>query len=228
MKSLIFTLLLITSTTANVEKTIFLAPPQINIPLSHPTLTDLNLPTLTPSSNSSLRTPLAASFPSPSSPEGSSTWLLLDSLTPSQRYELRICWAATQPTSFTLTPYTLDEVFDTPILIQSLNTYSLSLTPPPTPPATQKRERQSSILLIHIQSQASYFTSNKTLMSNPPPVTVDLILDPFLLNILPRSLLPTILYIIFIALTSLFILAPKIANWVQGIATTEDIQKKLQ
>lgn len=36
-------------------------------------------------------------------------------------------------------------------------------------------------------------------MANPPPVEVDIILDPYLLNIFPRSLVPTAVYIIIVA-----------------------------
>ncbi|KAK3989872.1 hypothetical protein QBC44DRAFT_79289 [Cladorrhinum sp. PSN332] len=238
LSSLTTIFLFTTPTTANTEKAIFLAPPEINIPLVHPTLTDLPLDILTPhnTSTSAIRTKLTASFPSSSQPKGTSTWLILDKLTPSQRYEVRICWAATQPTSFTLTTYPLSEVFDTPDLITSLNTYSLTrlsqssapLSQPP--PQTQKGERQTSLLLLHIQSAADYFASNATLMTNVPPVDVDIILDPFLLNVLPRSLAPTVIYIIIVASASLF-LSSKIASWVQGLATstsTEDNEKKQQ
>lgn len=41
-------------------------------------------------------------------------------------------------------------------------------------------------------------------MRNPPPVLVDIILDPFLLNILPRSLLPTVGYIVVVAAAAYF------------------------
>lgn len=41
-------------------------------------------------------------------------------------------------------------------------------------------------------------------MRNPPPVLVDIILDPFLLNILPRSLLPTVGYIVVVTAAAYF------------------------
>lgn len=80
---------------ANVEKAIFLGPAPVNIPLQQPTLTDLNLRTLTPEDNS-VRTELsrALSKESPEPPPGHATWLILDHLTEGQRYELRVCWAA--------------------------------------------------------------------------------------------------------------------------------------
>lgn len=85
---------LLTPTFANTEKTIFLGPERVRVPLTHPTLTDLRLHTLTPT-NSTLRTQLPARFPSDEKPKGTETWLILDDLIPGQRYEVRVCWPAT-------------------------------------------------------------------------------------------------------------------------------------
>ena len=78
----------------NVEKTIFLGPEAIQIPQQHPSLQDLSLETLSPS-NPDLRRQLSAAFPRPSNPRGTEAWFLLEGLTQHQRYEVRICWAAT-------------------------------------------------------------------------------------------------------------------------------------
>ena len=78
----------------NVEKTIFLAPEAIQIPQQHPSLQDLKLETLSPSTPD-LRRHLSAAFPKPSNPKGTEAWFLLEGLTQYQRYEVRICWAAT-------------------------------------------------------------------------------------------------------------------------------------
>ena len=86
--------LLFTPILANVEKTIFLGPKTINTPFTHPTLSNLRLATLTPI-NGTLRTQLAAQFPTTTHPLGTATWLILDKLTPNQRYEVRVCWPAT-------------------------------------------------------------------------------------------------------------------------------------
>lgn len=109
-----------------------------------------------------------------------------------------------QPTSFTIKTYTLETVFSTPNLITSLNDYSITRpsSPPPQPPSP---ERQSSLLLLQILTAADFLTTNSTLMAHPTPVDVDIILDPFLLNVLPRSLLPTILYILVVALAGYFV-----------------------
>lgn len=85
--------LLLTTTrlvTANVEKIIFLGPSPTSIATGNPTISGLNLQTLTPG-NSSLRRELSRVFPEPS---GQPTWLLLDELTEGQRYEVRVCWSA--------------------------------------------------------------------------------------------------------------------------------------
>ena len=78
----------------NVEKTIFLGPEAIQIPQQHPSLQDLKLETLSPST-SHLRRQLSVAFPKPSNPKGTEAWFLLEGLTQHQRYEVRICWAAT-------------------------------------------------------------------------------------------------------------------------------------
>ena len=46
-------------------------------------------------------------------------------------------------------------------------------------------------------------------MKDPPPVLTDLILDPYLFNLLPRSLLPTVGYITVVAIVTWFV-----ARWV--------------
>ena len=78
----------------NVEKTIFFGPEAIQIPQQHPSLQDLKLETLSPS-KPDLRRQLSAAFPKPSTPKGTEAWFLLEGLKQHQRYEVRICWAAT-------------------------------------------------------------------------------------------------------------------------------------
>jgi hypothetical protein len=46
-------------------------------------------------------------------------------------------------------------------------------------------------------------------MQNVPPVVVDVILDPFLWNVFPRSLVPTAGWIVVVA-----VLAGVVARWV--------------
>lgn len=61
-------------------------------------------------------------------------------------------------------------------------------------------------------------------MERVPPVFVDIILDPYLLNVLPRSLVPTGVYLIVVAISSWY-LAKFIARWLQMVARTDE-QKK--
>ena len=104
---LLVLLLCLRAALANVEKTIFLGPPTVNVPLQHPTLEALHIDVLTPS-NPSIRTHVQAAreIDSPYA-----TWLLLDELREGQRYEVRICWSASvslrhlpHPLSFRLSP----------------------------------------------------------------------------------------------------------------------------
>jgi hypothetical protein len=83
---------------ANIQKEIFIAPPTVRVPSAHPTLDDLKLHVLTPepASSSIVRTHLLGEFPATSaSGFGRPSWVLLDKLNPGQRYEVRVCWAAT-------------------------------------------------------------------------------------------------------------------------------------
>lgn len=215
-------LLLFSSVLANVEKAIFLAPPITGVPQHHPNLDDLYLIPLSPPSHKSVRTHLNASFPTSDFPRGTVSWFLLDGLNAGQRYELRICWLATQPTSFWLTTYTLEEAFGAPELITSLTHYAyaqearlkhadvevLKARRAPIrqiPSGSEPEEVRTSILLLEVHAAADYFSLNKTLMESVPPVLVDLILDPYVLNVFPESLLPTAGYLVCIAVMAWFI-----------------------
>lgn len=132
-----------------------------------------------------------------------------------------------EPTAFDLEVFELKTVFETPELIQSLAAFSYSRLsdtntedgepqihhPPPEDPG----ESQSSLLFLRVVAGADYYTDNVELMSNPPPVLVDIILDPFLLNVLPQSLLATVGYVAVVAVASLFI-ARWIATSLQSLA----------
>ncbi|KFY07435.1 hypothetical protein V492_07150 [Pseudogymnoascus sp. VKM F-4246] len=197
---------------ANVEKTIFIAPSALTIPLDHPTFENLQLHTLSPE-NSTIRTQLHVEFPSDTSPRGPASWLILSDLNEGQRYEVRICWPATRPTSFHLETYEVSDVFKNPNLIMSLAEYSetqqshhesigdsIKSAIKPTTGTTEQ-----SLLLLSISAAADYYTTNAALMDKPPPVLVDIILDPFILNVFPRSLVPTAGYITIVAIGSVFL-----------------------
>lgn len=80
------------------------------------------------------------------------------------------------------------------------------------------------MLFLQVFAAADYYTTNKALMQNVPPVLVDIILDPFILNVFPRSLVPTAGYLTIVAIGSWF-LAKAIAKWLSNIAA-DDAQKK--
>ncbi|KAI0011658.1 hypothetical protein F4779DRAFT_571577 [Xylariaceae sp. FL0662B] len=227
--------LLIPPAHANTEKTIFLGPATANIPATHPTLEDLHIATLTPDS-CIIRTHLEAQFPNSSSPHGKPTWVLLDELSEGQRYEVRIC-CLQQPTAFSLATYELQTVFESPELVSELSEYSWSRQSvggnhePPASSTSSTRDlksgREASVLFLRILTAADYYTMNKTLMVDVPPVFVDIILDPFVLNVLPRSLVPTVGYIIVVAITSWF-LARQISTWIRQVAVNPDPEKKVR
>ena len=108
-----------------------------------------------------------------------------------------------QPTTFSLNAYNLTHVFDTPTLIQSLSAFSESQENSEVGLSREEpSQTNQSVLFLHIRSRADFFTTNQTLMHTPPPVDVDIILDPFLSNILPQSLVATGIYITITAIAA--------------------------
>ncbi|KAM0556802.1 hypothetical protein ACHAPJ_005862 [Fusarium lateritium] len=225
-------LVILTPTFANVEKTIFTAPAVLPIPQQKPSLADLRLPVLTPDA-SDIRTNLSRVFPARPKDyaSGAATWVLLDNLNPGQRYEFRVCWAAIasrhiQPTGFILHVYELDAVWSTPELVQSLAGYAYSRQGQEAElheesPRQGEGEREASLLLLQIKASADYFTDDAALMKDPPPVLVDLILDPYLFNVVPRSLVPTAGYMVLIGAVAWFV-SRSIASKLQAIAVSAD------
>jgi len=198
---------------ANTEKTIFTAPESIALP-HDAAIDNLFLEALHPN-RLTVRMHLNASFPTDDKPHGEETWTLLEGLNPGQRYELRLCWLATQPTAFQLQTYTLAEAFESGDLITSLTVHAYArrarLTLPESNVLQANRFKavtdptETSLLFLRVQAAADYFSLNKTLMEHVPPVHVDLILDAYLWNVFPQSLVPTAGYIAAIAIFSWFL-----------------------
>ena len=114
---ILWIVLLSTLASANVEKLIFTGPPS-----STSTLDFSALPLLTPP-QTTIRTQFHSKFNhTPAHPQAipSEAWFLLSNLAPSTRYEVRICWPATQPTDFQLELFTGDELLLSKDLLQSL------------------------------------------------------------------------------------------------------------
>jgi hypothetical protein len=57
-----------------------------------------------------------------------------------------------------------------------------------------------SLLFLRVRAAADFYSTNRTLMLHPTTVAVDIILDPYLFNILPRSLAPNIFLVIVVAI----------------------------
>ena len=104
-----------------------------------------------------------------------------------------------QPTEFWLDVYPIAEVFDTPELIQNLAEYAGKPDRIRSDPLPSSGESRESLLFLHVRAAADFFTTDKGLMSNPPPVNLDIILDPYVFNIFPKSLGPTAAYIVVLA-----------------------------
>jgi hypothetical protein len=208
------------SVNANVEKVIFLAPSPESIPNAPVSLADLRVRSLYPPAHTLISTRLAPAFPTDTAPHGLESWYLLRRLEAGRRYEVRICWPATQPTDFWLNTYTLNHVFETPDLVASLAINELgdklSWASAGYLPESNSAAPES-LLLLRIQSAASFYSSNRTLMSNPPLVDVDIILDPFILNVLPQSLGLPALYIAIVAIGA-WILSGVVYRWLLSIA----------
>lgn len=141
-----------------------------------------------------------------------------------------------EPTKFTMDVYELDAVWTIPDLMLSLYNYSSARQAEAenqTPQAHRRsasskdaKERTASLLLLRVHAAADYFSHHPELMRNPPPVLVDLILDPYLFNVVPESLLLTAGYIVLVAVATLS-LARWVANRMTVIATTDEpVSKK--
>ncbi|KAL7819755.1 hypothetical protein V8C26DRAFT_427680 [Trichoderma gracile] len=249
--SLVLSLLtLIHTTTANTEKVIFTAPPPISLDtLSSSSAVNYdNLPVLGPSTSFSIRTNLTRIFPphiaddkeqGDEQQRGYPSWLVLKDLTPGQRYELRVCWSALktlnshdskEPTEFSLDIYPLTTILSSPHLLQSLSHHTTSLSPltPNQPPQHQQNQlspNETSILLLRVLAAADYFSHHQSLMKDPPPVLVDLILDPYIYNVLPQSLVPTVCYLLVVGIASWFV-ARWAAKSLAAIAASDEKEKK--
>lgn len=82
-----------------------------------------------------------------------------------------------------------------------------------------------SVLFLRVLAAADYYTTNTTLMENVPPVAVDLILDPFLANVFPRSLVPTAAWIVVVTVVSV-VVARFISGLLSDLAATGRIEEE--
>ncbi|KAI1117473.1 hypothetical protein F5Y14DRAFT_349874 [Nemania sp. NC0429] len=214
----------------NTEKTVFLGPPPVDLDSAYPTLRHSRLASLNPE-EFTIRTHLRSKFPSNGLMQGEPSWLLLHRLTQGQRYEVRVCWAATEPTMFGLEVHELDTVFRSPELASELSSFASTLhanmdNTVAMSSRASELGMEESILLLRITAAADFYAQNQTLMINVPSTFVDIILDPFILNILPQSLLFTVTYIIMVTIVSCLV-GGWISSWICHIAA-ESTKHKYQ
>ncbi|KXT14224.1 hypothetical protein AC579_7532 [Pseudocercospora musae] len=214
--------LLVTTARANTEKVIFTAPKAITLPDAGARLQVLGLSVIS-QANSTLATSLSVAFPSKDWPRGRDSWFLLSNLEEDCRYEVRVCWAAVQqPTEFWLNVYDIAHVFDTPLLIQSLSDFAEDGVEQVARKSNHQRQNiDGSLLLLHVQAAADYFTTDKKLMQEPPLVDVEIILDRYLLNAFPESLLATAGYLTVVAVLAFFV-----SGWVWSFLRQSSADKQ--
>ncbi|CAK7270469.1 hypothetical protein SEPCBS119000_004107 [Sporothrix epigloea] len=211
--------------TANVEKTIFVASPAATDDADrlHSGIADV-LPRLTPDLNA-WRTIVPAAFPwADGFIEDSTTWILLGDLVAGQRYELRVCWTATQPTAFTVDVYDFKTVVSTVELAASL--YALVLERSVGGALSgHYSANPSATSLLRITAAADFVAADRTAMKpgSVPPVLVDIILDPYLFNVLPRSLVPVVAVILAVAAASAWLARRVILPGLRAAALTRHL-----
>lgn len=90
-------------------------------------------------------------------------------------------------------------------MIQGLAAFAEQQVQPSADRELRRSQPLESLLFLKVQAAADYFTTNKTLMLRPQAVDIDIILDPYLANIFPASLLPTAIYIVGLAILSFYV-----------------------
>ena len=230
---------------ANVEKVIFVAGQGAADGASalRSSILSSILPRLTPDGNA-WRTGLPAVFSwEDHFPDNGTTWVLLDDLSEGQRYELRVCWAATvrlsspdififhsyfwsvfltdgqQPTAFTVEVFDLATVATTAELLASLDSFLGRLGTQPKPPGASS-SAPSTTSLLRIVAAADFVAADRSAMrpGSVPPVLTDIILDPYLFNVLPRSLVPIVAAILAVAGVSAWLARRVILPGLQAVA----------
>lgn len=153
---------------------------------------------------------------------GYCTYLPFATAQPLLSFESELIIWFQQPTAFTLSTYTLPEILEDRALLSAISLYSSSqlATSPPQAATTPRRlggrsgvadsePGADSVLFLRISAAADYFSLEQSLMEDVPPVLADVILDPFLGNVFPKSLVPTACWISVVAC-----LAIVVARWI--------------
>ncbi|KAF8468289.1 hypothetical protein BDZ91DRAFT_722380 [Kalaharituber pfeilii] len=188
---------------ANVEKLIFIPTSTDFTPLSDGPHVKLDL-RLSPASPR-LWTSLNTSFPEFANTRigGFETWVALEGLNPGQRYELRICWAAISSSDFTLRLHAPADA-------------ALSLSKPAVSLSRALMSTKGLTGYVQILSRADYYTLDESRSQHPDSVHVELVLDSYIFNILPKSLLQIGVVVAGVALWAWWI-SLKIYLWISSI-----------
>lgn len=81
------------------------------------------------------------------------------------------------------------------------------------------------MLFLRIYAAADYFSLDRGLMENVPPVAADIILDPFLGNVFPKSLMPTAGWVFVVAVVGV-VVARVILGAFKRVAEEEEDKKE--
>ncbi|KIV98656.1 hypothetical protein, variant [Verruconis gallopava] len=189
---------------ANTEKTVFKFPQAVPPPTQLPT--PLCLPVLTPRLSAIYR---RLTVSPPAHVESlqdriREDWYLLHELQIGHRYEVRVCSVATQPTKFWLDIFSFSEVAGSSELISSLTKYSERSQKEICSNIFSAIENEP-VLFLRLRSTSDFVAAERTLMQHPLDVGADIILDSYLLDILPQSLIPTVALTFVIAIYAWFL-----------------------
>lgn len=80
--------------------------------------------------------------------------------------------------------------------------------------------RNSSALFLRIRAAADYYSEDAVRMARVEPPLVDIILDPYVLGVIPESLTSIVAYITVISALAV-VLSRHIVSWIGKIIGTE-------
>ncbi|CCU82443.1 unnamed protein product [Blumeria hordei] len=203
LQQFILLLLSVSLVLSNTEKTTLVGPKRIDPFYWHTALSQIDLKVLSPH-HTPFRTHIKSTFPNNLSKIGRTSWFILGDLIEGQKYEVRICWAATQPTMFRIKTHEFHRESDIPKLVtEMMKSGDVGSSDPQvkffhtnlTSSIALDQDIELSTVLLQLDAAADYYTWNKELMQEVPHVRVDIIVDPYIFNIFPQSLLLTMVYI---------------------------------
>ncbi|KAM0322960.1 hypothetical protein ACHAQA_009059 [Verticillium albo-atrum] len=136
----------------------------------------------------------------------------------------------------------MDTVWETPELISSLAQYAESRQHIADSADADKRsstqdfkvqddgkaklDSQASVMFLRVLAAADYYSHTTSVMTRVEPVWADIILDPYVLNVLPQSLAPTVVYIVAVA-TLAWVLSQRVRGYLLALCDVpEQVKKK--